>query len=1124
MTLITRFLPLATILFFSNLLFGQTRFYVNSTATGNNDGTSWANAYLDLQDALAASQYGNEIWVSQGTYYPTATTNRDIYYELKNGVKLYGGFGGFETDLSERDWTANETILSGDIGVQGDSLDNSYTILYISTSDSTTLVNGFIFRRGIANKFGNGSQASGSGAAIFINTEYSYPRIHNCRFEYNYARYFGGSVYVGGIGSIAPQFHNCIFSNNHAGLDGGAISIKQNTGDLAETKNNFWNCIFQENSAGSNGGAIKIDYHLANDTIDFIGCTFNYNYADGYGGGIHMGADFIKISDCTFTENIAKDNGSAFFMGQSNLTYLSITKSFFVSNTISGNSTNSTASMGHITTANFDTCTINISDCYFGFNYLNQRILLLAGFFPNVTNVILKDNTFESNSNLFSIGGYDKTMIDGCQFINNGTNISDVLITGYTKNLLITNSIFSKNKGILYNQQYQDATNTISNCTFYNNLGDTTSTQLFGNALIYNCIFNQEIGGNAFPFQAGNVTLESSLVLSPDCSNLPAYVSCGAGNLFGLAPVFADTAGGDFHLLPSSPGINGGNNAVANSLNLLSDYDGNPRINFCKVDMGALEAVDYELLNMPYSMTAACSNQTNGSVQFNFLNGCEPYTYNWTSDTNTGTGSIGLASGNYAFTITDANGKTEELQVEIPVYPIITADMDAIPYNCASGANGLATLNINGGAAPFQVEWYNGSTDTTLTNLLPGNYTVTVTDVNGCTLVNSVEIELQGNFSVGISVSPITCPGDADGSATVQPIGGAAPFTWLWQSGEDTPTIDSLSGGSYSATVTDANGCTGDIDFTMTPPPAIGIGILASDAPCFGQDGSATATPSGGTPGYDYLWSNGSTSSTAMLPAGLHGVTVTDSKGCTAVGSVTISEPPQLLANLSVQPPVLCHGASDGAIGVVPGGGTPPYDWGGPLENLPAGSYVVTVTDANGCTATATAIFEEHPEIAVTDSVADASSPTASDGSVTLTDVTGGTGSGYTFLWSNGTASQNLANVPTGDYTVTVTDSQGCTGTFAFFVDFGSAAGEVANPFGAAIVPNPSGGSGAKLVLVQAMPNLKIRVVDQSGRVLTSALASGKTFSLPNRLGPGTYRVVVENRAGRAVLTWVVVY
>jgi hypothetical protein len=243
-------------LFYFTPLFSQV-FFVNAAATGANTGSDWSNAYTDLQTALIAAQNGDSIWVAAGDYYPTPTGDRTIYFQLKNGVKIIGGFAGTEQFIHERNWQTHPTILSGDLGVIEDSTDNSYTIMYMTSVDTSTLVDGFVFRDGNANLGTGGFQSvTACGGAMYIEgrNSFAYPRIWNCRFEHNTAIIYGGAVYVNGNedGSVAPQFYNCVFENNHAYLDGGGV--RKDGGSWVEIKNDFQNCVFSKNVAGRDGG------------------------------------------------------------------------------------------------------------------------------------------------------------------------------------------------------------------------------------------------------------------------------------------------------------------------------------------------------------------------------------------------------------------------------------------------------------------------------------------------------------------------------------------------------------------------------------------------------------------------------------------------------------------------------------------------------------------------------------------------------------------------------------------------------------------------------------------------------------------------------------------------------
>lgn len=216
-------LGLLFLLLFTSLSSAQgRRLYVDAYATGANNGASWDDAFSDLQSALFAAQSGDCIWVALGAYKPTDTYNREISFNLKSGVKLYGGFAGVETELEQRNWERFKTILSGNIGLPDDNTDNSYTILYIETSDSETVVDGFTFSGGMADNYDpyiSKYAKEKCGGAIYIAAKGTvYPEIHNCSFENNYAREFGGAVYLftgEGKEEVLP-FENCWFANNRS--------------------------------------------------------------------------------------------------------------------------------------------------------------------------------------------------------------------------------------------------------------------------------------------------------------------------------------------------------------------------------------------------------------------------------------------------------------------------------------------------------------------------------------------------------------------------------------------------------------------------------------------------------------------------------------------------------------------------------------------------------------------------------------------------------------------------------------------------------------------------------------------------------------------------------------------
>lgn len=198
------------------------RLYVDAYATGANNGATWEDAFTDLHSALFAAQPGDCVWVALGTYKPADNYNRELSFNVKGGVKLYGGFAGVETELEQRNWERYKTTLSGDIGLPDDFSDNSYNILYIETSGMETVVDGFTFIGGNANNydpFASKYSRGKCGGAIYVLAHgTANPEIRNCSFERNYAREFGGAVYLytgEGKEDMLP-FENCWFTDNRA--------------------------------------------------------------------------------------------------------------------------------------------------------------------------------------------------------------------------------------------------------------------------------------------------------------------------------------------------------------------------------------------------------------------------------------------------------------------------------------------------------------------------------------------------------------------------------------------------------------------------------------------------------------------------------------------------------------------------------------------------------------------------------------------------------------------------------------------------------------------------------------------------------------------------------------------
>lgn len=352
--------------------------------------------------------------------------------------------------------------------------------------------------------------------------------------------------------------------------------------------------------------------------------------------------------------------------------------------------------------------------------------------------------------------------------------------------------------------------------------------------------------------------------------------------------------------------------------------------------------------------------------------------------------------------------------------------------------NGYVKVDITSNSpGPYNYTWSNGARGDSVGGLLAGSYSVVVTDDSSCTQSLSISIQdFPGPSINSLSSTDVSCNGGNDGTAMVTAGGGTPPYSLAWITGDTTYNVSNLRAGSYQFTLTDSLGCVADTTVIITEPTAINIVTNHTPTLCAGSsDGSAGAIASGGTPGFTYSWSNGDNSQNTSntLAAGIYVVTVTDANMCTATMEETVTEPPAL--NLLISPiDARCNGAIDGSIALNVAGGTPgfSFQWSNNvttqnLNNVGAGNYTVTVTDANNCTASITAEVSEPTPVSVALTVNDISCFGADDGSVQLT-ASGGTPA-YTYSWTNGSTMQNLNNLTKGVYAVTVFDANNCTGT-----------------------------------------------------------------------------------------------
>ncbi len=441
---------------------------------------------------------------------------------------------------------------------------------------------------------------------------------------------------------------------------------------------------------------------------------------------------------------------------------------------------------------------------------------------------------------------------------------------------------------------------------------------------------------------------------------------------------------------------------------------------------------------------ASCNGQCNGTATVNASGGTAPYTFAWapaapnttTGNSNTATS---LCAGTYVVTATDAAGCTGTQTVTINEPTVISATSSATQSTCGN-PNGSATVNPSGGVGPYTYSWNTTPVQTTqtATNIVSGPYSCIITDANGCNFAVNVTVPGASSPTASLSIyGDVGCNGACDGFISLNISNGTGPYTTSWSpSGGNATTASGLCPGVYTATISDANNCTTTFSIIITEPPVIAITPAQTDVSCNGVcDGTATVNVSGGTPGYTYNWlPNGGTNATATnLCAGNYTCEVTDAKGCILTQTFLITEPTPLTVS-SAGFNVTCFAACDGQVVAIPAGGTANYSfsWSSgcispSCNNVCAGTYVVTVTDANGCVATSTATVTEPTDISITTSTVDAHC-NLPDGSASAT-FAGGTGT-LTPVWYNpSTPGPNMNNIPAGNYFIVVTDANGCDDT-----------------------------------------------------------------------------------------------
>jgi len=375
--------------------------------------------------------------------------------------------------------------------------------------------------------------------------------------------------------------------------------------------------------------------------------------------------------------------------------------------------------------------------------------------------------------------------------------------------------------------------------------------------------------------------------------------------------------------------------------------------------------------------------------------------------------------------------------------PLVISTAIDSNVTCNGLLNGGASASIISGNGSYSYLWSNGDTSATIDSLSAGTYFVTVTDGAALTATDSVVITEPTNLVVSSTVdSLVSCNSFTDGGATGLATGGTAPYTYAWTTATSsipfatTTAVTGVAAGSFTFVVTDANGCIDSASAMITEPSAL-ISVAAVDSNVTfngGSNGGATASATGGTPNYTYLWSNSATTASITgVGAGNYFVTITDANGCDDSSSVTITQPTTISLTVTVDSNATCNGNTDGGLTASATGGIAPYTYAwsnaattASITGVGAATYTVTITDAANITATSSGTISE-PNLLVANVAVDSnvSINGGTNGGATVT-ATGGT-SPYTYLWSNSATTASITGVSAGTYSTTITDANGCT-------------------------------------------------------------------------------------------------
>jgi hypothetical protein len=516
----------------------------------------------------------------------------------------------------------------------------------------------------------------------------------------------------------------------------------------------------------------------------------------------------------------------------------------------------------------------------------------------------------------------------------------------------------------------------------------------------------------------------------------------------------------------------------------------------------------------------SCAGLDDGSIALDVRSNNGNLSYAWSN----GAGNVdqinGLDSGNYHVTVTDANGCTYSASFTIVAPDTLTATPSIAADSCAQG-NGQISLQPMGGNQPYTVLWSGDTLGATIKGLSRGTYPVQIVDLNGCTWNDTIRV--PGTEQLGVLFNP-TSPacGDTNGSVATVAL-GTTPLQFSWSNGAVGATLNNVSAGIYTLTLTDSIGCHIEREVAVTDLNAPTIAVNAiTDVVCEGTaTGAIALNVGGGTLPYSYNWSNGRTSEDLdSLNVGKYVLSLTDQQGCQSFGIYDV--------NTDANPIIVdfndrgnyCWKDSNARVEVIVSGGLPPYNYnwsnGGSeamIDDLGAGNYTVTISDLDGCTKVRSIEVAEGPPFFVQlDSLQeDTSTSLLINGSIWMSTY-GGTPP-YRHTWNDSITTEDLPNILNGDYALIARDQLGCAVFFTVELGKGPVGIETQDDLHEVLIyPNPIH-AGSTINIASSAAFVEGRWYDLQGKLIMRAnVKSNNTLKVPVGLsGPMFLRLIEKN-------------